>query len=50
MRVRDQWIDSFKDDLYLALIESDENPTIEPDARRARAAFDGVVEALRNTD
>jgi ubiquinone biosynthesis protein len=47
MRVRDQWVDSFKDDLYLALIESDENPTIESDARRARAGFDGVVEALR---
>jgi ubiquinone biosynthesis protein len=42
IRVRDQWVDAFKDDLYLALIERGKY-TLQPDAR----AFEGVVEALR---
>jgi len=43
IKVRDQWVDAFKDDLYLALIEGEENNTLQPDTR----VFDGVVEALR---
>ncbi len=43
IKVRDQWVDAFKDDLYLALIESEENSMLQPDTR----AFEGVVEALR---
>jgi ubiquinone biosynthesis protein len=43
IRVRDQWVDAFKDDLYLALIEGEENNTLQPDTR----VFEGVVEALR---
>jgi ubiquinone biosynthesis protein len=41
--VRDQWVDTFKDDLYLALIEGEESSTIQPDA----GAFEDVVGVLR---
>ena len=43
MRIRDQSMDAFKDDLYLALVESQEYGTIEQDPR----AFEGIVEALQ---
>ena len=43
MRIRDQWMDAFKDDLYLALVESQEYGTIEQDPR----AFEGIIEALQ---
>ncbi|MGD0802449.1 MAG: AarF/UbiB family protein [Candidatus Bathyarchaeia archaeon] len=43
IRVRDQWVDAFKDDLYLALIENEESRTIQQDA----GAFEDVIETLR---
>jgi ubiquinone biosynthesis protein len=43
IRVRDQWLDAFKDDLYLAAMESENVNTTDPDP----AAIEGVVIALR---
>ncbi|MCX6649928.1 MAG: AarF/UbiB family protein [Candidatus Bathyarchaeota archaeon] len=43
IRVRDQWVDAFKDDLYLALMEGEQYSAIQPDS----GAVEGVVEALR---
>jgi len=43
IRVRDQWEDAFKDDLYLALIEGEQYNAIQPDS----GAVEGVVASLR---
>ncbi len=43
IKVREQWVDSFKDDLYLALIEGDEFNSAQPDG----GAMKGVVGALK---
>jgi ubiquinone biosynthesis protein len=43
IKVREQWIDAFKDDLYLALMEGEGNTSIKQDA----AAVEGVVEAMK---
>jgi ubiquinone biosynthesis protein len=42
VRIRDQWLDAFKDDLYLAVVQSDGQA-----ASDGSDAFDGVVSALR---
>jgi len=43
VRVREQWVDAFKDDIYLALIQSEREITVQPEGN----AIEGVVEALR---
>jgi ubiquinone biosynthesis protein len=43
IKVREQWMDAFKDDLYLALMEGEGNTSIKQDA----GAVQGVVEAMR---
>lgn len=43
IKVREQWVDAFKDDLYLALIEGDEYNPAKPDT----GALEGFVGTLR---
>jgi len=43
VKVREQWVDAFKDDLYFAMMEGETVNTSRPDA----AAMEGVVIALR---
>jgi ubiquinone biosynthesis protein len=43
IKVKEQWVDAFKDDLYLALMESETTNTTQPDA----GAIEGVVVSLR---
>ncbi len=43
IKVRDQWMDAFKDELYLALMESDAVNSTQPNS----GAIEGVVASLR---
>jgi ubiquinone biosynthesis protein len=43
IRVRDQWVDTFKDDLYLALMEGEQYNAIRPES----GAVEGVIGSLR---
>jgi len=43
IRVRDQWVDAFKDDLYLALMEGEQYNAIRPES----SAVEGVIGSLR---